>query len=173
MRFYRPTASQTCRKVNVSVGGTLEATDVVVDGSSFRDRVFDLEQENQVLRSDVETLKEQNANVNETLRFVLSVLTPATDSPTTLTTTETPPTTAELEVYEGSLSTDDGSFSEAICEQFKTGEHRNVGYITGNVYIRDQSWLRDMSCFQNIREIGGYLAIYNNAALTNVDGLSR
>ena len=146
-------ASHTAHKVNVSVGGTLEATDVVMDGSSLRDRVFDLGQENQALRSEVETLKEHNANFNESLRFVLSSM--------------------KLEVYEGNLDTRDGSFSEAICEQFKTGEHRNVGYITGNVYIQSQSWLRDMSCFQNIREIGGVLYIWNNNALTNLDGLSR
>ena len=146
-------ASHTAHKVNVSVGGTLEATDVVLDGNSLRDRVFDVEQENQALRREVETLKEQNAHFNETLRFVLSAM--------------------KLEVYEGSLDTLDGSFSEAICEQFKTGEHRNVGRITGDVHIQSQSWLRDMSCFQNIREIGGYLYIWNNDALTNVDGLSR
>ena len=143
----------TAHKVNVSVGGTLVATDVVVDGRSLHDSVFDLQQENQALRSEVETLKEQNANFNESLRFVLSSM--------------------KLEVYEGDLRTDDGSFSEAICEQFKTGEHRNVGYITGDVEIREQSWLTDMSCFQNIREIGGGLYIQQNDVLTNVDGLSR
>ena len=156
----------------MSVGGTLEATDVVVDGSSIRNRVVDVEQENQALRREVETLKEQNANFNETLRFILSVLTPVTDSPTTMTTVETPPTTAELEVYEGSLDTRAGPFSEAICEPFKTGEHRTVGRIATHVYIYDQSWLRDMSCFQNIGDIGGYLFIGKNNALTDVDGLS-
>ena len=78
----------------MSVGGTVEATDLVVDGRSLRDRVFDLQQENQELRREVQTLQEQKANFNETLRFVLSVLTPATDSPTTLTTTKPTATTA-------------------------------------------------------------------------------
>ena len=142
-----------------------------------------MEQENQDLRSDNEALWSEVETLKETVRLLLSVTTPETDlTPTTMTTTESPTpmtttapqtSTAELEVYEGSLSTDDGSFSEAICEQFKTGEHRNVGRITGDVHIESQSWLSDMSCFLNIVVIGGYLYIRQNAALTNVDGLSR
>ena len=157
----------------MTLDGTLEATDVVVDGTSWREQVSDVEQENQALRREVETLKEQNAIFNESLRYVLSVMTPTTNLPTTTTATTAPTTTEELEVYEGSLNTLEGTFSEAICEQFKTGEHRNVGRITGNVHIQTQGWLRDMSCFQNIREIGGFLYIRHNDALTNIDGVSR
>lgn len=186
MRFKGSTDSHTCRKVNVSVDGTLEATDVVVDGTSLRDRVVDVEQrfadvedENQELRTEVETLKEQVATLlslatrTTTTTTTETPTTTTTETPTPTTTTTAPTTTEELEVYEGDLKTDEGSFSEAICDQFQTGEHRNVGRITGGVFIEYQGWLSDMSCFQNIREIGGYLTIASNNALTNIDGLSR
>ena len=147
---------------------------------SQEERISNLESENEEQTQRIEVLETENVNLTHTVEQLHEVLRAERSSHSA------PNGTIDglfCDVYRShheenadcgkpKVLFEDVTLDPGMVALFTDGIYSEVEVIHGNVIIVSQSY-ENVDFMRNVRYIGGYLSIYNNAALTNVDGLSR